>query len=89
MVKRSDTSVLLNKMIPLSTRGSKSTGSVFVLFSMQRSFTVKRGKQYYYRMLEQSATIFHVAIEQRPNSSFILEVNTLAVLKGNQEVNRK
>lgn len=57
MVKRSDTSVLLNKTIPLSTRGSKSTGSVFVLFSMQRSFTVKKGKQYYYRMLEQSATI--------------------------------
>ena len=76
MVKRSDTSVLLNKTIPLSTRGSKSTGSVFVLFSMQRSFTVKKGKQYYYRMLEQSATIFHVAIEKSPKTSFILESYT-------------
>ena len=26
-------------------------------------------------MLEQSATIFHVAVEQRPNSSFIFEGN--------------
>ena len=86
MVKRSDTSVLLNKTIPLSTRGSKSTGSVFVLFSMQRSFTVKKGQQYYYRMLEQSATILHVAVQQSLKTSFILEVNTLAVLKGNRPV---
>ena len=27
-------------------------------------------------MLEQSATILHVAVEQRPNSSFIFEANS-------------
>ena len=51
--------------LPLSKSGSKSTGSVFVLFSMQRSLTAKENVAYQ----QLNHAVLHVATSHHASSA--------------------